>query len=121
MAAHILIVDDSAVVCAMVTRLLSREGYTVQAVNSGQAALDLVPLDPPDLILLDVIMPAPDGLEVCRRLKDDARTAPIPIMLMTGLGDPDQSQGQAGAGADDVLVKPFTPQALVERVQALLA
>ena len=121
MAAHILIVDDSAVVSAMVTRMLSREGYTVQAVNSGQAALELVPSHPPDLILLDVVMPDPDGLEVCRRLKHDARTAPIPIILMTGLGDSEQGPDGNQAGADDVLAKPFTPQALVERVQALLA
>ena len=119
MPAHILVIDDSAVVSAVVTRLLGRAGYAVQIAASGQAGLDAVRQAPPDLILLDITMPGIDGLTVCRRLKGDSTTTTIPIMLLSGLDDPDANARGAAAGADDMLAKPFDPQVLLERVRAL--
>jgi DNA-binding response OmpR family regulator len=119
MPAHILVIDDSAIVSAVVTRLLGRAGYIVQIAASGQAGLDAVRHAPPDLILLDITMPGIDGFTVCRRLKGSRATAAIPIMLLSGLDDQDSNARGTAAGADDMLAKPFDPQILLERVAAL--
>jgi DNA-binding response OmpR family regulator len=119
MPANILVIDDSAFVSAVVTRLLGRAGYEVRIAESGQAGLDAVRQSPPDLILLDITLPGIDGLTVCQRIKGDPATAMIPIMLLSGIDDPAAGARGAAAGADDMLGKPFDPQVLLERVRAL--
>lgn len=116
----ILVVDDAPLVCAVITRLLAHAQYEVQAVHSGSAALDLLMHEVPDLILLDITMPAPDGLEVCSQLKQNPRTAIIPIVLLTGLDDVESSAQAARAGADDLLIKPFDQRQLLACVQSVL-
>src|SRR5258708_19213386 len=83
--ARVLVVDDVEANRALVTALLTRDGHHVEAVATGDAALDSVRPDPPDLVLLDVMMPAPNGFDVCRVLKEDAATTLIPVVLTTAL------------------------------------
>lgn len=120
MAPQILIVDDSPLVSAVVARLVEREGYRTTVAHGGQAALDLVHACSPDLILLDVTMPPPDGFAVCRMLKQNANTAHIPILLLTGLDDISASAHGQEVGANGVLTKPFDPPELMLAMRALL-
>ena len=85
MSAKILVVDDEPSIVDVLTRFLSREGYSVVTAVNGREALEQVRQEPPDLILLDVTMPEMDGFKVCQQLKEDQSTALIPITMLTGL------------------------------------
>src|SRR4051812_20649685 len=111
-AARVLVVDDVEANRALVTALLTRDGYRVEAVATGDAALDSVRRDPPDLILLDVMMPAPNGFDVCRVLKEDATTRLIPVVLITALQHSEARIHGLEAGADDFISKPFNAHEL---------
>src|SRR5919204_6461638 len=116
--AAILVVDDDAPIRRMLDRTLSAEGYSVDAVADGGAALAAVERSAPDLVVLDVAMPGLDGLAVCRRLR--AKGLALPVLLLTARDDvPDRVAG-LDAGADDYLVKPFAADELLARVRALL-
>jgi DNA-binding response OmpR family regulator len=116
----VLVADDDPDILALVRFRLERDGYEVLAAQDGEAAVDLALARTPDLALLDVTMPRLDGYEVTRRLRDHAPTAAIPIILLTARAqEPDVEQGLE-AGADDYVTKPFSPQALGERVQEAL-
>jgi DNA-binding response OmpR family regulator len=116
----VLVADDDPDILALVRFRLERDGYEVLAAQDGEAAVDLALARTPDLALLDVMMPRIDGYEVTRRLRDHAPTAAIPIILLTARAqEPDVEQGLE-AGADDYVTKPFSPQALGERVQEAL-
>jgi DNA-binding response OmpR family regulator len=115
--ASILVVDDEPMVREVVQRYLAREGYLVLTAADGAAALRLADEAAPDLIVLDVMLPAIDGLEVCRRLREQSQA---PIVLLTARGDEADKVLGFGFGADDYLVKPFSPRELVARVQAVL-
>jgi DNA-binding response OmpR family regulator len=117
---HILVVDDEPHVLQTIRLILEDAGYTVSVASSGQEALGLVAHQQPNLIILDIIMPEIDGIEVCRRIRADPFVSKLPIMFLTAKGRPaDVAQG-LDAGGDDYLVKPFEVIELPARVRALL-
>jgi putative two-component system response regulator len=120
MLAQILVVDDDPMIVDVLTRFLSREGYDVITAQNGVQALDSVKRYQPDLILLDVTMPEMDGFTACRLLKDDERTALIPITMLTGLDDREHRTRGIEAGADDFLTKPFEHSILRARIRSQL-
>jgi DNA-binding response OmpR family regulator len=115
--ARILVVDDDANVAEVVTRYLEREGFEVETVSDGRVALDRALADPPDLVVLDLMLPGMDGLEVCRRLR---ALAPVPVIMLTARGDEADRVIGLELGADDYVAKPFSPKELVARVRAVL-
>ncbi len=120
MAAKILIADDNPAMREAIVRFVEAEGYVALAARNGREALNLALEELPDLVLLDVTMPDLDGLEVCRRLKDDPRTALIPITMLTVLDAPEHRWRGIEAGADDFLTKPFDERLLRARIQSQL-
>ena len=116
-ARRILVVDDDAMVATTIQRVLRPEGYEVDVALGGTAALERVERRRPDLVILDVMMPGIDGLEVCRRLR--AR-GDLPILLLTARGGTTDRVLGLDTGADDYLVKPFAYPELLARVRALL-
>jgi len=119
-AAKILVVDDNEQNLTLIRVILQRHGYDSHLVRSGEEALRQVVEDPPDLILLDVMMPGMDGIEVCRRLKDDEETGLIPIVIMTALNQPEDKIRGIEAGADDFLTKPVHRDELLARIRTSL-
>ena len=117
---RILLVDDDARNLRLLETILKPEGYTVASAQSGLAALEEVQRAPPDLILLDVMMPGIDGLEVARRLKTDAATRAIPVIMVTALDDRGSRIAALEAGAEDFLTKPVDRSELLSRVRNLL-
>ena len=116
----VLVADDDPDILALVRFRLERDGYEVLSAPDGGTALELALARTPDLALLDVMMPRLDGYEVTRRLRQHSPTTTIPIILLTArVQEPDVKLG-IEAGADDYVTKPFSPQALGERVQAAL-
>ena len=118
--AKILVVDDNEQNLALIRTILRRNGHDSVLARSGEEALRQVLQDPPDLIILDVMMPGMDGIEVCRRLKDDEETRLIPIVIMTALDQPEDKIRGIEAGADDFLTKPVNQPELVARVRTAL-
>lgn len=117
---HILVVDDNAENREIVTRVLEHEGYSVCTAGNGAEALELVGAQPVDLILLDVMMPGMDGVEACRRLKEDPDTRLVPVVIMTALGQVEHRVRGIAAGADDFLTKPVSRDELLARIQTSL-
>jgi two-component system, OmpR family, response regulator ResD len=113
----VLVVDDDATVSDVVARYLEREGYDVDTVRDGTAALEQAAAHWPDLVVLDLMLPGVDGLEVCRRLREQA---PVPVIMLTARGDEDDRVVGLELGADDYVSKPFSPRELVSRVKAVL-
>ncbi len=118
--ARLLVVDDNENNRDIVSRLLEREGYEVSTAENGAEALEQTRTQPPDLILLDVMMPVMDGIEACKRLKDDPETRLIPVVIMTALGQVDDRVRGIQAGADDFLTKPVNRTELLARIQTSL-
>ncbi|MBN1954714.1 MAG: GAF domain-containing protein [Anaerolineae bacterium] len=117
---NILVVDDSATSRTWAKVVLERSGYHVRVAEDGGEALVMIESQPPDLILLDVILPGLDGYVVTRRLREDPRFAPIPIILLTTLGDVSSKVKGLEAGANDFLTKPPEESELLARVRTLL-
>ncbi|HKD76291.1 MAG TPA: response regulator transcription factor, partial [Ktedonobacterales bacterium] len=118
MVSHILVIDDDWPITEMLRRTLAHAGYTVSTAGTGEEGLRAVIDRPPDLIVLDIMLPGIDGFEVARRLREGGTTAPI--LMLTARGEvPDRVQGLRG-GADDYLVKPFALDELLARVDVLL-
>ena len=117
---RVLIVDDDPDIVRLVSYNLSHSGYEVQVATSGREALDLVQKQPPDLIVLDVMLPDVDGLEVCRTLRQQDPSRRIPILMLTARGEEIDRVVGFELGADDYVSKPFSPRELVLRVKSIL-
>jgi two-component system, OmpR family, alkaline phosphatase synthesis response regulator PhoP len=117
---HIYVVEDEEDIVDLVRFNLSKEGYQVSTTLSGEEALKGIPRAAPDLILLDLMLPGVDGLEICRLLKRDAKTAGVPIIMVTAKGEESDIVAGLELGADDYVTKPFSPKVLVARVRAVL-
>jgi len=120
MGGRVLVVEDEADIRDLLAYHLEREGYLVSRSRSGADALRQVRARPPDLILLDLMLPELGGLEVCRRLRQDPRTASVPIVMLTARGEEVDRILGLELGADDYIVKPFSPKEVVARVRAVL-
>jgi DNA-binding response OmpR family regulator len=120
MASRVLIVEDERDIRDLVLFHLEREGFQVSSASSGEEALRQVRLASPDLVLLDLMLPAMGGLEVCRKLRQDPATVALPIVMLTAKGDEVDRVLGLELGADDYIVKPFSPKELLARVRAVL-
>src|SRR5215218_6377452 len=104
-AARVLVVDDDPIITDVLARYLTRAGYDVLLAHDGMGALDLVARAQPELVVLDVMLPAPDGFEICRRLRASSTVA---IIMLTALGSENDRLAGLELGADDYIVKPFS-------------
>ncbi|MFJ7077396.1 response regulator transcription factor [Streptomyces sp. NPDC098781] len=115
--ARVLVVDDDPTVAEVVSGYLDRAGYVVDRAGDGPDALARAAAHRPDLVVLDLMLPGMDGLEVCRRIRGEA---PVPVIMLTARGDEDDRILGLEVGADDYVTKPFSPRELVLRVQSVL-
>ena len=117
MATRVLVVDDERVVTEVVERYLRLEGYEVAVAEDGAQALQVAQQWAPDLIVLDLMLPVVDGLEVCRQLRKDTQ---VPIIMLTARGEETDRVVGLELGADDYMVKPFSPRELIARMKSVL-
>ena len=120
MSAKILIIDDHPETSSIVATILQSQGFNTENARSGLTGLSAAETDPPDLILLDVMMPDMDGIEVCRRLRATPVTEKIPIIMFTSLAEANDKRKGFDAGANDYLIKPTHPNELIRRVEEIL-
>lgn len=120
MAIKVLVVDDEKDIVELVRYHLEKDGFQCLQAPDGSSALRLSREQRPDLVILDLMLPGIDGLEVCRRLRADAATARLPILMLTAKAEEVDRVVGLEVGADDYLVKPFSPRELVARVKAIL-
>jgi CheY-like chemotaxis protein len=116
----VLVADDEEDILALVTTILERAGHQVMPVRDGAAALAAVRDRRPDLVVLDISMPEVDGLEVLRRLRADAETSDLPVVLLSAQAQEDDVRRGFSTGASAYVKKPFSPRDLTERVDELL-
>jgi len=117
---HILVVDDEPDLLELIRYNLAQHGYEVTCALSGEEALTQLNARPPDLVVLDLMLPGVDGLEICRAMKRDTRTAIIPIIILSARGEEADVVAGLELGADDYLTKPFSPRVLQARIKAVL-
>jgi two-component system alkaline phosphatase synthesis response regulator PhoP len=120
MPTRILVVEDDQDIAQLVARYLEKAGFAPQVLSSGRDALTAIAAQAPDLIVLDLMLPQVDGLDVCRAVRGREATAAIPIIMLTARADESDRIVGLELGADDYLAKPFSPNELVARVRALL-
>ncbi len=120
MPTHVTVVEDDADIAHLVVHYLRQQGYDVSVISNGAAALQAMRAAPPDVVVLDLMLPEMDGLEVCKRLRTDARTARLPIIMLTAKAEETDRVVGLELGADDYLAKPFSPKELVARIKALI-
>jgi two-component system phosphate regulon response regulator PhoB len=116
----IVVIEDEDAIRDVVAYNLERAGYEVRAAADGRAGLELVRAASPELVVLDLMLPEIDGLEVCRTLRREPATELLPVIMLTAKGDESDIVAGLDAGADDYVVKPFSPRELVARVNAML-
>lgn len=116
----ILIIEDETDILEMIQYNLERDGYRVVSSRDGEVGLEVAREENPDLVLLDLMLPGLDGVEVCRQLKEDPVTRPIPVVMVTAKGEESDVVLGLGVGADDYVSKPFSPKELLARVKAVL-
>jgi DNA-binding response OmpR family regulator len=117
---RVLVVEDDRDIADLVERYLQKAGFSIELVSSGRDALKAVAGRPPDVLILDLMLPHVDGLEICRAVRSDPRTAAVPIIMLTARADESERIVGLEIGADDYVAKPFSPNELVARVRALL-
>jgi len=118
--AKIVVVEDEADILEVIDYNLSKEGFDVNSSSDGLKGLALVQKEIPDLILLDLMLPGMDGIEICRTLKTDSATRSISIIMVTAKGEESDIVLGLGIGADDYVLKPFLPRELIARVKSVL-
>jgi DNA-binding response OmpR family regulator len=119
--AKILIVDDDNLVTTLLEKLLSIDGFETKSLNESALAVETAREVKPDLFLIDLMMPQPDGFRLCRMLREIPEFSLTPIIIVTALDDGDSRAVAFGAGANDYITKPFHPDELTERINELLA
>jgi len=117
---RILVAEDDPDIASLLAHYLQKAGYEADVVSSGKDVLPRIRKTPPDLLLLDLMLPGQDGLEVCRAVRADDNTAGIPIIMVTAKGEESDRIVGLELGADDYITKPFSPGEVVARVRALL-
>ena len=117
----VLLAEDDADIRFLVTFKLTQAGYQVREFGDGLSAVAGAREQPPDLAILDVMMPGMSGIEVCRELRKDPATAKIPVILLTAMAQETDIEAGLAAGADEYIVKPFSPREFAIRVAAVLA
>jgi len=117
---HILVVEDEEDILELLRYNLAKEGYRVTGVTSGEEALKSARSLLPDLILLDLMLPGVDGLDICRYLKQDSKTQHLPVVMVTAKGEEVDIVTGLELGADDYITKPFSPRVLLARVRSVL-
>ena len=120
MPEKILIVEDEVDVAELVAHHLKGAGFSVETVNNGRAALNLIKSQPPTLVVLDLMLPEVSGLDLCRMMKSEARTNKIPIIMLSAKTEEIDRVLGFELGADDYVVKPFSPREFVLRIRAVL-
>jgi len=120
MAKTVLLVDDEANIALSLEFAMKKAGYAVRTVGDGEAALDAARAEPPDMVLLDIMMPKLNGYEVCRQLRADPATRGVKIVMLTAKGGPVEGEKALAMGADAFFAKPFSLADLSARVQALM-
>jgi two-component system, OmpR family, alkaline phosphatase synthesis response regulator PhoP len=116
----ILIVEDEEDILELIRYNLAKEGYQVRTASTGEVAITEASSKLPDLVLLDLMLPGVDGLDVCRNLKNNSKTAHIPIIMVTAKGEDADIVTGLELGADDYITKPFSPRVLMARVKTVL-
>ena len=117
---QILVVEDDPDIAQLIGHYLEKAGHTVEVLSSGKAVMPSVRRNPPDLVVLDLMLPELDGLMICQAMRTDPQTAAIPIIMVTARGDEADRITGLELGADDYVTKPFSPKELAARVTALL-
>jgi len=117
---RVLIVEDDQDIAALIAHYVEKAGHQPEIVPDGGRALAAVRDAPPDLVILDLMLPGMNGLEVCKALRLDSRTAALPVIMLTARGEESERILGLDSGADDYIVKPFSPNELMARVRALL-
>ena len=117
---HILVVEDEEDILELLRYNLTKEGFRVTGVTSGEEALRSAKVLLPDLVLLDLMLPGMDGLEICRHLKQDNRTQHLPVVMVTAKGEEADIVTGLELGADDYITKPFSPRVLLARLRSVL-
>jgi DNA-binding response OmpR family regulator len=117
---RILVIEDDADIGELVARYLRKAGYAVDLLASGREGLAAVLERPPDLVVLDLMLPQVDGLDICRAIRASDATSAVPVIMLTARGDESERIVGLEIGADDYMAKPFSPNELVARVRALL-
>jgi two-component system, OmpR family, alkaline phosphatase synthesis response regulator PhoP len=120
MSTRILVVEDDQDIAQLVARYLEKAGFAADVVSSGRDALTAIGARAPDLLILDRMLPYVDGLEICRAVRSNAKTAAMPIIMLTARAEESDRIVGLELGADDYVAKPFSPSELVARVRALL-
>jgi len=116
----ILVVEDEEDIAELITYNLAKYGYIIERVASGEEAMKRIDENAPDIILLDIMLPGLDGIEICKRLKQSSDVSHIPVVMLTARGEEADVVTGLEIGADDYITKPFSPRVLVARVKAIL-
>jgi two-component system, OmpR family, alkaline phosphatase synthesis response regulator PhoP len=117
---RILVVDDEKDIAELLRVNLERAGFATDTVHTGEEALEQAFASPPDLVVLDLMLPGLDGIAVCERLKQEERTANVPVLMLTAKAEDAEVVAGLESGADDYVTKPFSPKVVVARINTLL-